>query len=617
MPAHVHGESISAMLALIKLTRLMEVCSGDPSISVGIIDGPIDLTHPAFADSSIRTVRPNQLAACQDGRSEACSHGTGIGGILCAKRGSPAPAICPSCTFLVYPIFSEHPQGASELALATPVELAQAIVETVDAGAKIINLSLGIISADTSTFRELDDACDYAARRGVILVAAAGNQGRVGFLPLLNRPWVIPVVSCDQNGKVTPESNVSPTIGKGGLCAPGVDILTAVPGADYASISGTSAAAAFVTGGIALLWSEAPATPALEMRTIVLQSAMREHRSIVPPLFDVEAARMCRRMPLNRKETHMSDESSQRDPLAETPSTTIRPETCTTAVGASPPRGQVVSQTASCPTCAVGSQENAGPQTPIYAIGMVRTRFPSPSIEKEFAQCIATQATASLTDQAVLHTVLKENRHLANEVCWVFSVEGVETYVLVPREPAVLDQFVEAVKPSQRGIDTDVIIGSRGPMAPAEMCNGLIAPIVLVDRIYSFDKPELLRAIKKPKDSHMTNEAFGSATQELFDRIQQMADNVGGTDEHRALNYLLVRYPQIYTHTAEMFGQDCSLTGVEVMPSRLAGNRKLVNVILSYTNRKTDVIDKYYVRVDVTERYPYLDKKLSPFYERV
>ena len=67
-----------------------------------------------------------------------------------------------------------------------------------------------------------------------------------------------------------------------------------------------------------------------------------------------------------------------------------------------------------------------------------------------------------------------------------------------------------------------------------------------------------------------------------------------------------------------MFGRDFSLTKVEVGPSRLsaAGNRKLVNVIISYTNRSTDVVEKYYVRVDVTDRYPYLDKKLSPFYDR-
>jgi hypothetical protein len=118
-------------LALVNLTGLLEGRTGDPSISIEIIDGPIDLTHP-FSGASIRTVRSNQLPACRDVRSEACSHGTAIAGILCAERGSPAPAICPSRSFLFYPIFPERPQGVDGLVSATPGELARAIVETVD-----------------------------------------------------------------------------------------------------------------------------------------------------------------------------------------------------------------------------------------------------------------------------------------------------------------------------------------------------------------------------------------------------------------------------------------------------------------------------------------------------
>jgi len=184
-------------LGLVNLTRLMEGRSVDPSISIGLIDGPADLTHPAFSGSSMRTVRSNQVAACRDSCSEACSHGTAIAGILCAKRGSPAPAICRSCRFLFHPIFPECPPGAGGLASATPEELSRAIMETVDAGARITNLSLAVIPAGRATYRELEEACDYAARPSVILVVAAGNQGRIGFLPLLNHPWAAPVASCD------------------------------------------------------------------------------------------------------------------------------------------------------------------------------------------------------------------------------------------------------------------------------------------------------------------------------------------------------------------------------------------------------------------------------------
>jgi hypothetical protein len=55
---------------------------------------------------------------------------------------------------------------------------------------------------------------------------------------------------------------------------------------------------------------------------------------------------------------------------------------------------------------------------------------------------------------------------------------------------------------------------------------------------------------------------------------------------------------------------------VEVRPSRLSGARTVMDVVFSYTDRRTDVTDKYFVRVDVTEEFPFLVTKLSPFYER-
>src|SRR6266568_9214149 len=121
------------------------------------------------------------------------------------------------------------------------------------------------------------------------------------------------------------------------------------------------------------------------------------------------------------------------------------------------------------------------------------------------------------------------------------------------------------------------------------MCNGLMLPIVAFDQIYSFDRDALIKAIPRPEN--VTAEEFEPAAGELFDRIMQMADNAGATDEHRALNYLTVRYPAIYATAAEAFGRNSSLTGVEVRPSRLSGARTIVDVIFSYTNRTTDVTE--------------------------
>jgi hypothetical protein len=199
------------------------------------------------------------------------------------------------------------------------------------------------------------------------------------------------------------------------------------------------------------------------------------------------------------------------------------------------------------------------------------------------------------------------------QLCWVLTIQGLETYLLVPRDPADIDLLVEAIRPATSPNDIDVVIGLRGPIAPPEMCNGLMVPIVAFDQIYSFDRDAHIKAIPKPEKT--TAAQFGPAAEELFGRIMQLTDNAGATDEHRVLNYLTMRYPPIYTRAAEEFAHDFSLTGVEVRPSPLSSTRKIVDVIFAYTNRNTDFTEKFCVRVDVTEEFPFLVTKMSPYYD--
>lgn len=252
----------------------------------------------------------------------------------------------------------------------------------------------------------------------------------------------------------------------------------------------------------------------------------------------------------------------------------------------------------------------------VYAIGQVEARFPNLSAEKEFAQATGRTETAGKTDQQTFHSILsrRENRYLTRQLCWVLTIHGLETYLLTPRDPADLELLVEAIRPTPSPNDIDVVIGWRGPIAPPEMCNGLMVPVVAFDQIYSFDRAALLKAIPKPDKT--TAAQFGPAAEELFSRIMQLTDNAGATDEHRALNYLAMRYPAVYAKAAEEFAQASSLSGVEVRPSPLSGTRNIVEVIFAYTNRNTDFTEKFCVRVDVTEEFPFLVTKLSPYYDR-
>jgi subtilisin family serine protease len=294
------SESAIDPLKQVGLDILMNETSGNSQVTIGLVDGPIDFRHSAFQGSNISTVKDSQYAACRSANSIACKHGTFIAGILCAKRGLSAPGICPGCKLLLYPIFSEREEeglgnrnSADALLLpsTTPRELSNAIIETVNAGAKIINISAGLSTSSLVAYSELEYAYDYAMRKGVIVVAAAGNQGNIGsYISILSHQWVIPVAACDERGRLHPMSNFGPSIGSRGLMAPGVKIKSTSPNAGYTQMSGTSFAAPFVTGGIALLWSVFPnAAPAAVIHSIATATSFKR-RSITPPLLNIEVA---------------------------------------------------------------------------------------------------------------------------------------------------------------------------------------------------------------------------------------------------------------------------------------------------------------------------------------
>jgi hypothetical protein len=266
-----------------------------------------------------------------------------------------------------------------------------------------------------------------------------------------------------------------------------------------------------------------------------------------------------------------------------------------------------------CPTCGAGARAVA--PSYVYAIGRIEPRFAQLSVEKEFAQATGRVETAGLTNRQALHHVLsrREHRYLARQLCWVMTIEGLETYILVPRDPADLDLLIEAVRPRPRATDVDVVIGVKGPLAPPTLCNGLTVPIVAFDQIYSFDVDSLLATIPQP--GNIEAEQFTAMAQEVYDRVAHMSDNAGDRDEHRALNYLAVRYPALYAAVADALRRNASLSAVEVRPSALSGTRRIAEIIFSFSNRSTDVVEKFFTRVDVTEKFPFLVTKLSPYHD--
>jgi subtilisin family serine protease len=268
----------------------MERSRGRAEITVALIDGPVALNHPDFAGATIREVPGKLKGTCALAGSVACTHGTFVAGILSARRGSVAPAICPGCALLLRPIFAETASGNGRMPSATPEELAEAIIDSVDAGARVINLSAALPKPSLKGESRLEEAFNYAARRGAITVAAAGNQGMVGSSAITHHPWVIPVAACTLQGRPLNESNLGNSIGRRGLSAPGQEITSLGTNGKVHTFGGTSAAAPFVTGAIALLWSEFPMAGAAEVKLAITRFGRQPRKTVVPPLLDAWAA---------------------------------------------------------------------------------------------------------------------------------------------------------------------------------------------------------------------------------------------------------------------------------------------------------------------------------------
>jgi subtilisin family serine protease len=267
----------------VSLGPLMRRSTGRADVVVALVDGPVEVGVAELQASSIRSITGGPASECAVASSAACEHGTFVASILVGRRGSVAPAICPDCPLLVRPIFVEASprRGVS----ATAEDLTEAIAECVRAGARVINVSASLTPSTVRAQRNLAAALDTAARRGALVVAASGNEGVIGSTALTNHPWVVPVVAFGRDRRPLPDANLGRGIGRRGVGAPGQSVTALGPDGRPRIYSGSSAAAPFVTGALALCMAllEGIDGPTLRRR---IGKPLAARQTIVPPVFD-------------------------------------------------------------------------------------------------------------------------------------------------------------------------------------------------------------------------------------------------------------------------------------------------------------------------------------------
>ncbi len=197
---------------------------------VAILDTGIDVTHEDLADRVVDTVI---LSGSKTGE-DLNGHGTHIAGIIAATRNNNIgiAGVVPKVKLLNIKV-------AEDNGTVWASKVAQGIIWATDKGAKVINMSLAV----PSKLQPLEDAVHYAWQHGVVLVAAAGNHTTAAMYPAAYDN-VIAVGAIDSAGDIWAESNKGAFVG---AYAPGVSILSTLPGNKYGYQSGSSMASAYVS----------------------------------------------------------------------------------------------------------------------------------------------------------------------------------------------------------------------------------------------------------------------------------------------------------------------------------------------------------------------------------
>lgn len=227
------------------------------SIIIALVDTGVDLDHPDLKDNLVpgtNLIQRNQPPRDDNG------HGTSVAGVIAALGNNNKGITGLLWKAKIMPIKALEPSGRGD-----EDKLGEGIRYAVDHGAKIVVLSVGLLRNDPF----LEEVVQYAEDKGVLLVAATGNdEGQVVRYPAAY-PSVVAVGGVRTNNQFEYRSNYGPEVD---LVAPW-SVFTTAPGGKYDFNEGTSMAAPQVAAAAALAWSRNPGMKVYEIRNLLRQTA--------------------------------------------------------------------------------------------------------------------------------------------------------------------------------------------------------------------------------------------------------------------------------------------------------------------------------------------------------
>ncbi|HEY3392465.1 MAG TPA: PatA/PatG family cyanobactin maturation protease [Lacipirellulaceae bacterium] len=572
---------------IVGLKELWAMTVGDPRICVAVLDGPVDLSHACFAGANVTCVET--LISCKANTGPAAQHGTHIASVIFAQH-SPLKTsvltekrcllrgVAPRCRGLIVPVFKNAPDGI--LAPCSQLDLARAIMQAIQGGAHIINISGGELSPSGTAHPFLADAVRNAARQGVLIVSAAGNDGCDCLHVPGALPGVLTVGAMDLNCDPLAFSNWGQIYQTQGILAPGVDILGALPGAGTTTQTGTSYATPIVAGVAGLLLS-------LQLKLGQKPNPQAVYRILLDTAFGCESPVQadCRRILAGRlnisgavvlisegvrsmsEPSEIDDASSPpaevgegftsasaclssvapaafdptATPVSQTPTLSAAAASLTPTSLASPSTelGQVRASTCSC-GC------GGGPAQLVFALGQLGYDFGTEARRDSIQQHM--KQPANPYDPRQLLAYLDDNPWDAGSINWTLNLDATPIYAIQPhgvygREIGDrLRQFLR--EQVTEGVERVSVPGSI--LGSARLFTGQVVPVIhpALRGMYSWTTRALVQATvggpppeAVPQEEKDRYDRRTQGVRNFLTRIYDELRNLGVTSQDRAINY--------------------------------------------------------------------------------
>jgi cyanobactin maturation PatA/PatG family protease len=675
MPERVKSQSEATNSGASRIPQQLELeplwaeSTGDSRICVAVLDGPVDTSHPCFKGANIsvlETLIPNLV---DDGL--ASMHGTHVASVLFGQHSGAVRGVAPGCRGLIIPVFnsgvSKSENGAlSSVRPCSQLDLARAITQAVASGANIINISGGQLDPSGQAHPLLADAVRMCADNGVLIVAAAGNDGCDCLHIPAGEPSVLVVGAMDSKGSPMDFSNWGRSYAGRGILAPGENILGAVPRGDTAARTGTSFATPIVSGAVALLLSiqikRGQKPDAKAACRAILDSAIGCSSQPVPDCSRLLAGRLNAagalaylnkggNVEMSERLDEVNDASNSEGtvprwaPGVEPTAVQFQPSlSVATAVQAAPASVQAARSGAGMIPAEVSagaridqSQPSAPPQhSPegilpscgcggggggcscgtkarpalVYVLGEIGYDFGTEARRDSYLQ----HSGKNLLDPHQLLEHLGRNPADAAGIIWTLNVDATPIYALQPAggfAAFVYDRIREFLA-AQLNEGADRVSVPGYATGSVRLLNGQTVPYIIpeVRGMYSWSTYALINSLhgesgEKPEESHNQKE---EDVRNFLERVYYEIRNLGVAPQERAINYAATNAFQIESVYRDAITQNLKLDTIEVERSPICRPESdCWDVKLSFFNphkRMEEARNVYRFTVDVSDVVP-------------